>query len=66
MSRIAREFCEIDPEGRRDDARLHTHILDGAGVSAQDAVILRTRERLIAAGEDPELMRRLYPISTDA
>lgn len=56
----AREFCIESGDGRREDAELHTPILDDA--DAETAVIKATRDRLIAAGEDPELMRRFYPL----
>lgn len=56
----AREFCIENGDGRREDADLHAPILDNA--EAEAAVIKATRDRLIAAGEDPDLMKRFYPI----
>lgn len=53
----------MDKNGKREDAGLHDGILDN--VAADDAAILAVRNRLIAAGEDPDLMKRFYPLSTE-
>ncbi|WP_143012231.1 hypothetical protein [Methylobacterium phyllostachyos] len=58
----SREFY-IQDGGERRDAPLHDPILDNE--AAEIAVMRMTRERLIAQGEDPELMKRFYPLPED-
>ena len=59
----SREFCIESADGRREDAELHDQILGNE--DAEVAVTRLTRERLIAAGEDPELMKQFYPLPED-
>lgn len=56
----SREFCLVSEDGRREDAGLHDPIL--ANAEAEAAAIKATRDLLIAAGEDPELMMQFYPL----
>jgi hypothetical protein len=55
----SREFYRDGPDGK-EDAFLHEPILDNP--EAERASIQATRDRLIAAGEDPALIAELYPL----
>ena len=55
----SRELCYQQPDGTFDDADAHAAILDNP--EAERTILAATRARLIALGEDPDLIARLYP-----